>query len=257
VFRISLVFAALVSLLAITTGSSARSAGTVIVRNEPWHCNRPLSQYGSLPITIRQTIVTASPAGSSDGIYLDRGCTGDGVVGTIDLIIEQAGNGSTIGPGGDAVKVRKAGNGAVPREIDITGHINCGARTTGHQDGVQATTGTDIRFWNLVSGDPDARFGTCWGAGGTFFVARGGSEFPIPRGVVCNDCRIVSAAPERGDGPGGTGLHVGQSVGSGARSSCFYKGRRGVVIEGDAEGPVNENNWWVRSASDPDRCATG
>jgi hypothetical protein len=253
--RISLVLAALVCLLAITAGSSARTAGTVIVRSDPWHCNRPLSQYGSLPITIRQTIVTASPAGSSDGIYLDRGCTGDGVAGTIDLIIEQAGNGSTIGPGGDAVKVRQAGSGAVPREIDITGHINCGAWTTGHQDGVHAMTGSNLRFWNLVSGDPDARFGTCWGAGGTFFVARGGSGFPTPTGIVCNGCRIVSAAPERGDGPGGTGLHVEESVRSGARNSCFYKGRRGIVIEGDAQAPVNEHNSWVRSASDRDPCA--
>jgi hypothetical protein len=255
-FRVAFVFAALLSLLAITAGSSAGSAGTVIVRSEPWHCNRPLSEYGSLPITIRQTIVTASPAGSSDGIFLDRGCTGDGVVGTIDLIIEQAGNGSTIGPGGDAVKVRKAGSGAVPREIDITGHINCGAWTTGHQDGVQATTGSNIRFWNLVSGDPDARFGTCWGAGGMFFVARGGSGFPTPTGIVCNGCRIVSAAPERGDGPGGTGLHIGESVGSGARNSCFYKGRRGIVVEGSARGAVNESNWWVPSASGEDPCAT-
>jgi hypothetical protein len=255
-FRVAFVFAALLSLLAITAGSSARSAGTVIVSSEPWHCNRPLSEYGSLPITIRQTIVTASPAGRSDGIFFDRGCTGDGVDGTIDLIIEQVGNGSTIGPGGDAVKVRRSGSGAIPHDLDVTGNINCGAWTTGHQDGVQAMTGRNIRFWNLVSGDPDARVGTCWGGGGTFFVSRGGSGFPTPTGVVCNGCRIVSAAPERGDGPGGTGLHVGESVGSGARNSCFYKGRRGIVIEGDAQAPVNENNSWVRFAYDRDPCAT-
>lgn len=63
--RISTVLAAVVC-LALSAGSSARTTGTLIDTNQPWHCDRPLSQYGELPITVRQTIDNSSPAGHSD-----------------------------------------------------------------------------------------------------------------------------------------------------------------------------------------------
>lgn len=124
-------------------------------------------------------------------VDLLTGCAGDSNSQSIDLIVDVRGDGRTYGPGQDALKVRlEAGyNGG----IQITGHVNCGARDGGaHQDGVQLQGGRDITFVDFSVGDYDNGRSTCQGAGGAFFYSSAGGYQPqnidVVRGkyIACN-----------------------------------------------------------------------
>lgn len=192
-------------------------------------CNKPLSQYGPLPITIDHTWDNNRSASSNpaDSIWLESGCTGDNDPSTIDLILNVRGNGADIGTGDDAVTLKQGA-----RDIQITGRIDCGARRNGmHQDGVQINGGTRVTFYDLRSGDPSTRKYTCHGAGGLFYPS---STNGYPTDVVCVRCVMVGY---------NQGLRVDDSLRSGARDSTFMSRLPLVVNQnGDAESPVNVNN---------------
>jgi hypothetical protein len=137
------------------------------VTNRSWHCDRPLSSYGPLPIKV---VVTATARWEDAGaVTVNTGCTGS--PGTdVNLIVDIRGGGpnSSGGPGHDAFKTRQN-----PQNLRITGSIQCGWRAPGaHQDSIQIQGGTNITFVNVVAGgDYDAGTSTCQGAGGGPFYS--------------------------------------------------------------------------------------
>ena len=192
-------------------------------------CNRPLSQYGRLPITIDHTWDNnrSGSANPADSIWLESGCTGDSDPSTIDLILNVRGDGAGSGTADDAVTLKQGAH-----DIQITGRIDCGLRRNGmHQDGVQINGGTRVTFYDLRSGDPSTRKYTCHGAGGLFYPS---STNGYPTDVVCVRCVMVGF---------NQGLRVDDSLRSGARDSTFMS-RLPIVVNqnGDAESPVNVNN---------------
>ncbi len=203
--------------------------GTVItVTNARWDCDKPLSEYGALPILVEQTWNNDLAASSvGDGVWLEPGCVGDGDPVTIDLILHINGNGTTIGPSDDGMTVKQGA-----RDLDITGYVNCGRLQNGaHQDGVQINGGTRIRFYDFRSGDAVDRAYTCWGAGGGFYPSATNGN---PTDVVCIRCVMVNA---------NQGLRVDESLRSGARDSVFIASLPlRVNMNGDAVDPVDLNN---------------
>ena len=135
--------------------------------NQGWHCDRPLSSYGRLPIKVISISTTAwNDAGA---VTVNSGCTGS--PGTdINLIVDIRGSGprSSAGPGQDAFKTRQN-----PSNLRITGSIQCGRRASGaHQDSIQFQGGTNIALVNVIAGgDYDAGTSTCQGAGGGPFYS--------------------------------------------------------------------------------------
>lgn len=160
---------------------------TIAVTNQGWHCSRPLSSYGALPIKIISSSTTAwSDAGA---VTVNSGCIGPSVVDTsVHLIVDIRGGGprSSAGPGMDAFKTR--GN---PQNINITGSIQCGRRApAAHQDSIQIQGGTNITFVNVeAGGNYDAGTSTCMGAGGgPFYSLNGITNVDILGGkyISCN-----------------------------------------------------------------------
>lgn len=200
----------------------------ITVTNARWDCDRPLTDYGPLPVLVDQTWnndVAASSVG--DGVWLEAGCVGDGNPLTIDLILHVNGNGSTIGPSDDGMTVKQGA-----RDLDITGSVDCGRlQNDAHQDGVQINGGTRVRFYDFRSGDAVNRQYTCWGAGGGFYPSATNGN---PTDVVCIRCVMVNA---------NQGLRVDESLRSGARDSVFIASLPlRVNMNGDAVDPVDVNN---------------
>jgi Ca2+-binding RTX toxin-like protein len=208
---------------------------TIVVKNKPWTCDRPLSEYGVLPILVEQTWEDPS-ANTQDSVGIRAKCTGDGNPSTIDLILHVNGNGRDVGGGRDAVKVGSPPGTVRPHDIEIAGYANCGPpASAAHQDAVQVMSGERITFYNFRSGDVGARTWTCRGAGGTFFVSGNvGNGGDPPTGVVCVRCAMVAS---------NHGLLVNWSIRSGARDSTFV-GRLPITIgeRNGAQEPVNVNN---------------
>jgi chitodextrinase len=189
-----------------TASTSACSGGTCTVANTSGCvprttltftdgqlvCDRPLSSYGPLPLKVIADYTPGRRYGGNGAIDLTTGCAGDGNAQTIDLIVDVRGDGTTYGPGVDAVKVRlEAGyNGG----IQLTGHADCGPRvdSSAHADGVQLQGGRDITFVDFSIGNYDAGTSTCQGAGGAFFYSGAGGYTPqnvsVVRGkyIACN-----------------------------------------------------------------------
>lgn len=125
--------------------------GTTIVSSSGWSCNRPLSQYGPLPIYVRVN-------GGANGVTLDAGCVGAGTD-AIDLIVY------VTGISQDSFKTRVS-----PRDVNVTGRMDCGPRGPGaHQDTMQFQGSSDIKIVNAVSGEWEAGTATCQNAGGAAF----------------------------------------------------------------------------------------
>jgi hypothetical protein len=149
------------------TWEQCKVGTTITVTNRSWHCNRPLSSYGPLPIKV-VSIATAA-WDDAGAVTVDAGCTGS--TGTdINLIVDIRGDGprSSAGNGQDAFKTRQT-----PQNLRITGSIHCGRRVpTAHQDAIQIQGGTNITFVNVeAGGDYDAGTSTCQGAGGGPFYS--------------------------------------------------------------------------------------
>lgn len=135
--------------------------------NQGWHCDRPLTSYGALPIKV----ISISTAAWSDvgAVTVDSGCTGS-PGSDVNLIVDIRGNGprSSVGNGEDAFKTRQN-----PQNLRITGSIQCGRRAGGaHQDAIQIQGGTNITFVNVEAGGSyDGGTSTCMNAGGGPFYS--------------------------------------------------------------------------------------
>jgi hypothetical protein len=139
----------------------------ITVTNEGWHCSKPLSTYGALPIKVVATSTESWSGGAT--VTVNAGCTGSpGEDVNLILDIRGDGAGSSVGSGADAFKTRVS-----PEDLRITGSIQCGRRAAGaHQDAIQLQGGTDITFVNVeAGGDYDAGLSTCQGAGGGPFYS--------------------------------------------------------------------------------------
>jgi hypothetical protein len=149
------------------TWEQCKPGTTIVVTNRPWHCNRPLESYGSLPIKV----VSISTAAWDDGtaVSVNSGCNGSPGE-AVNLIVDIRGSGphSSAGSGHDAFKTR-----VNPTNLRITGSLQCGRREPGaHQDALQIQGGTNIAFVNVEGGgDYDAGRSTCQGAGGGPFYS--------------------------------------------------------------------------------------
>jgi chitodextrinase len=140
---------------------------TLTFRDTQFRCDRPLSTYGRLPLKVVLEYTPGRIYSGNGAVDLITGCVGDGNSNTIDLIVDVRGDGRTYGPGQDALKVRLDA-----RDIQITGHADCGPREGGaHQDGIQLQGGTNIAFVDFTVGNYDAGLSTCQGAGGAFFYS--------------------------------------------------------------------------------------
>ncbi|HSE82615.1 MAG TPA: hypothetical protein VLA87_13150 [Gaiellaceae bacterium] len=172
--------------------------GTKIVRrNRAFHCTRPLSRWGRLPLKVKVKFSKGRRFRRAGAIDLDTGCAGDGDPNTIDLIVKVKGNGRTHGPGVDAFKVRqRAGYDA---GIQVTGDVDCGPRYSRHvhQDGVQLQGGRDITFVDFTVGRYRRGKSTCQGAGGALFYSGASGYTPqnidVVRGkyIACNHALLA------------------------------------------------------------------
>jgi len=142
--------------------------GTLITRtNQTFACTQPLANYGTLPIKV--VVVSTTAWDAAGAVTVDNGCVGDSNADTIDLIVDIQGNGpkSSTGPGADSFKTRQ---GQGPRDIQLTGRMECGRQASGaHQDFVQFQGGTNIAIVNATTGNYSAGTSTCQGAGGMIF----------------------------------------------------------------------------------------
>jgi hypothetical protein len=208
--------------------------GTTITVTSRWVCDRPLSQYGTLPIRVVSTIQNATFSGNA-AIALSNGCTGDGNPQSIDLVLNVNGNGTSIGTNQDAIRIA-----AGAHDIQFTGYAECGAPAAGaHQDMMQAGGGERITAYDFRTGSVATGSSTCRGAlGGWATAGFGGSNQPID--VVCVRCAIATF---------NHGLFVGApSTRSGARDSTFV-GRLPITVTSNVSQAVNLNNVGINSSS--------
>ena len=135
--------------------------------NQGWHCDRPLTSYGQLPIKVIS--IWETRGNETGAVTVDSGCTGSSGT-AVNLIVDIRGNGPNAagGPGHDAFKTRQN-----PQNLRITGSIQCGWRQpSAHQDSIQIQGGTNITFVNVeAGGDYDSGTSTCVGAGGGPFYS--------------------------------------------------------------------------------------
>lgn len=210
--------------------------GTTIRTAENWVCDRPLDQYGDLPIIVKSRI-EGQPRPLEAVTLTGPDCAGDGNPATVDLVLEIEGDGRDVGPTSDAVKVKLGAH-----DIEISGFADCGESSPGvQQNGIHVMLGYRITFVDFDLGDAETGTWTCDGAAGALSIEERSEEDPEPEDVVCVRCEIVS--PNRS-------LYIGDSVRSGARDSVFVSERE-VFVEPDARDPVTTGNTW-RELGSPD-----
>ena len=207
--------------------------GTTIRTTENWVCDRPLEEYGELPIIVKSRIDEQSRP--IEAVTLSGpDCAGDGNPQTIDLVLEIEGDGGEIGPTSDAVKVKLGAH-----DIEIEGYADCGEAPPGvRQNGIHVMLGYRITFVGFRSGDIGAGEWTCDGASGALAIEERSEDDPEPEDVVCVGCELVSA---------NRGLYIGDSVRSGSRDSLFVSAD-GIFVEPGAEDPVTTGNTWRKLA---------
>jgi hypothetical protein len=219
---------------ALKKRAEGATPGTTIRTNETWLCDRPLEDYGDLPITVKSKIDNAAVQPQPvDAVTLSGpDCAGDGDPNTIDLVLEVEGDGSGVGPSSDAVKVKLGAH-----DIEISGFADCGAQAPGvRQNGIHVMLGYRITFVDFRVGDLDEGLWTCDGDGGALSIEERSEDDPEPEDVVCVRCAIIS---------GNRSLYIGDSVRSGSRDSTFVSDRE-VFVEPGAEDPVTTGNTWRR-----------
>jgi hypothetical protein len=185
--------------------------GSINLNGKTWHCRGPVDL---------QLVRVVLRATSNDGVHLDRGCTG-----TIHSL-EVVGDGRSLGPGGDGVKIHV---GAHDLEI-LGGAIDCGARSKGkHQDAIQAMGGTRVVFHEISSR---------WCRNSFMFINRGNHKRGLPTGIVCDSCRAETR---------NYSIFIGHSIDSGARDSTFVSRVRPKHLP-QAVHPVESQNTWTAAA---------
>ncbi|MGH3013320.1 MAG: SRPBCC family protein [Gaiellaceae bacterium] len=203
--------------------------GTTIRTTESWECDRPLDDYGDLPIIVKSRI--ADQARPAEAVTLSGpDCAGDGNPETIDLVLEIEGDGGDVGPTSDAVRIKLGAH-----DIEIEGYADCGEAPPGvRQNGIHVMLGYRITFVGFRIGDPDAGEWTCEGASGALAIEERSEDDPEPEDVVCVGCAMASA---------NRGLYIGDSIRSGSRDSIFVS-PRDIFVEPGAEDPVTTGNTW-------------
>ena len=127
---------------------AAAQATTINLTDATWSCNKPLSEYGSLPITVNSTWTTTNVV--EFGVQLGAQCVGDGNPATVDIVQRHRCHGIQ-GPYGDAIRVMNASPGA--RGIVLTGDFNCGrGRAGNHQDASRPSAARTSRSATSSSG---------------------------------------------------------------------------------------------------------
>jgi hypothetical protein len=186
--------------------------GSVSLIGKTWHCRGPVDL---------QLVHVVLRATSGDAVHLDRGCTG-----TIHSL-EIVGNGRSLGPGGDGVKIHV---GAHDLEI-LGGSIDCGARSRGkHQDAIQAMGGAHVVFHQISSR---------WCRNSFMFINRGNHRRGVPTGIVCDSCRAETR---------NYSIFIGHSIDSGAKDSTFVSRVRPRHLP-QAVHPVESQNTWTAVAA--------
>jgi hypothetical protein len=205
--------------------------GTTIRTDENWECDRPLEEYGELPIIVKSRI-DDQPRPVEAVTLSGPDCAGDGNPETIDLVLEIEGDGGDVGPTTDAVRVKLGAH-----DIVIGGYADCGEAPPGvRQNGIHVMLGYRITFVDFRIGDLEAGEWTCDGASGVLAIEERSEDDPEPEDVVCDGCAMVS---------GNRGLYIGDSVRSGSRDSIFVSAED-VFVEPGAEDPVTTGNTWRR-----------
>jgi hypothetical protein len=134
----------------------------------------------------------------------------------------------------DAVKV-----GGATDVVIASGRVTCTGRlSTGHQDGIQAQSGTRVTFQEVVI---DCRTANS----AALFISRASTSVPTPTDVVCERCTILGA---------NTTVNLKTSLRSGVRDSricpSFPSSSLTFRIDASAVEPVNVGNTTL-SGSDP------
>jgi hypothetical protein len=205
--------------------------GTTIRTTENWECDRPLEQYGDLPIIVKSRI-DDQPQPVEAVTLSGPDCKGDGDPETIDLVLEIQGDGVDVGPRADAVRVKLGAH-----DIEIEGYADCAEAPDGvRQNGIHVMLGYRITFVGFRVGDPDAGEWTCDGASGALAIEERSEDDPEPEDIVCVGCEMASS---------NRGLYIGDSIRSGSRNSTFVA-PSDIFVEPGAEDPVTTGNTWRR-----------
>jgi hypothetical protein len=184
--------------------------------NQQFRCDRPLSQYGPLPIKLVWTFTGRADYGDQGHLDFLSGCRGDGNSNTIDVIVMSNANGVSLGAAGGAGKFRTAG----PVDIQITGNFDCGplGNSGAHQDGWQFHpdhTPSRLDIVNGTSGNWAAGTSTCNGAGGVLFWS---NDYDVDvyggRYVSCNHGFFGAGQTRSGNEVVGAGFRTGRNDGT-------------------------------------------
>jgi len=184
--------------------------------NQQFRCDRPLSQYGPLPLKLVWNFTGNPDFGDQGHLDFVSGCRGDGNADTIDVIVISNADGVRFGAAGGAGKFRTAG----PVDIQITGNFDCGplGNSPAHQDAWQfhpdwAPARLDIV--NGTSGNWAAGTSTCNGAGGAIFWS---NDYDVDvyggRYVTCNHGLFGGGQSRTGNVVVGAGFRTGRTDGT-------------------------------------------
>jgi hypothetical protein len=199
-----------------TSGGGGGTTGSIVVVDRQWVCKGP----------VNLDLVKVTQHASSNGIYIDSGCTGR--IGRIEIDTWTY----------DGLKI----SAKAPVAHDLTiggGYITCHAWSGGnlHQDGIQVMGGTRVSLNNLQVRCPTS-------PNAALFINGGGSTMPTD--VVCTGCFFGGGAV--------TTVRVNHSTRSGIRNSTVCPSPVGPIyfVPGGPVDPVNVGNT-ILSAGDS-RC---
>jgi hypothetical protein len=243
-----------------------------------WRCDRPLPQYGPLPIIVNhvQPNSGSNPPGAiglgdTPGQYPATGCTvpAQRVGGTLptcnfdqkaDLFLQINGNRTTVGSNNDLVKTYGAHCIEIgdPQHSGGTwygGQVSNGA----HQDGHNCNYCRGLHYYGIEIGDWETLTSGAHGAGGLWYMdwldQDGGADNSHHHDdIVCFGCKIVGSN-HPGGGPIGTGLSFGESDNSGMVNSCIAANHPLTFFASSTRGSnqINQGNFFIdRDDGTPD-----